>query len=984
MNIRTKQEEQAIRMMVVKIKKGEKISMTYKKLLVQTTILISCITLTLHAELPLTHIKGLAVPFRKQQLTNPAASEPATPAPAAAEIVPAQPDRGPATAAAITMVDQQQATQENSIDDNIFSPIYGALAWHSPYLLNLWQLDSESATANLVQQLFNLQFDGVTFDVSGIPANMISHLSCENIGYIIGLLYNYEQAINIYQKQVAENTALLQAEIHRTEKARQKDLSGHEAQQGETSPRAEQQRTPSPDRIEQDASSPRSKAGKKLPRPISPFQEKQREFAKYKNEEPLRIKKELVDKLIAYLDTLNPVLIKKNIVTYYSSQIAHLEADIAREQDAEKVQILQRKKTDLESKLATEQSADTIMLRAYSEGKNAFVKDIVGSMLDTRYLPHNTTLLLLACMWKKANNFEDIMHYMYGVYSALDNKAALFTSRINTTLGMTQVSTATHTFESQPVDIASSISYQTFTSILMPIIDVPPYSAAEYQILMQRNPAELFTNLADYACAFLCFNIFGDANFTLLPPEVSMIMQTQYGETTFPDCGETSLLKFFTAVLYNPVEKNWNHQFLDAINADQKLKKFFIDFSPSSLSTQDAHNAWAQVVSGKADVDYTRANRCEINAGANNMLKVIAALIPGATTFDNLARILTSNGVQINFTSPVAIAWNENMQVDRAYIEKSKSIPIQLIKNEIPLQLNWQFYPGHFHLSFPPKTIFNDPRPRMLSETQFHREHLMTDTVLKSLLSQYKQDPLSGEFSPANYYQLFLYKVQSPQELVKLIDFVAHLPEENVSYKIPLIRSLYNTLSHKQLPDHDQEMYQRMFWDIIQQTKINPENILLEKDIASTKDIQKTCYIQMLLTQPTINIEKIKKYLPEMLNDSNKHLIIKAILEKDPIIPAVGLLYEIIGPILPTIQEEAFKHTILRTILEKDPSIPAVGQLYEIIGPMAPTIKEVWWKDDIIEKMLEKNPTIPAVHKMQKSLHRMLYDAEHFRMGTIM
>jgi hypothetical protein len=901
--------------------------MLYKKIALQIIILSTCIALALHAELPLTKIKGLAEPFRGSIVTEQLTT-----------------DRRPATAAAL--IAEQKTSQEDSVDDNIFSPIYGALAWHSPYLLNLWQLDSESATANLVHQLFNLQFDGVTFDISGIPGNTISHLSCENLGYIIGLLYNYEQAMNAYQKQVDENTALVkEEELRRKKIAQQEDPSRHEAQQGEDSPRQEQ-RTPSPQG---------NKVGKKSPRPT----EKQREFSKYKNEEPLRIKKELTDKLTAYLDTLSPALIKHNIVTYYTIQLAHLDADIAREQDQAKIQALQRKKADLESKLVAEQSSDsnTITLRSYSEGKNSFVNDVVNSMLDTRYLPHNTTLLLLACMWKKANSFEDIMQYLYGVYTALDNKTALFTDTIND--GLKINSSSTHLFEAQVIDIPSStISYQAFNSVLMPIITQQPYTAAEYQKLITTSPTDLYKNLADYTFAFLGFDIFGDPTATLLPPEVTMIMKTQYGETTFPDCGETSLLNFFAAVLYNPLEKNWNHQLLDAINADQKLKKFFHDFSPSTLNTQHAHNRWAQVLSGKAGVDYTRANRCEINAGIDNMLKVIAALVPGVSTFDDLARILNSNGVQINFKTPAQP--NQNFT----------TIPITLTKNDTKLVLEWLFNPGHFHLSFPPKAVQNDPRPMLLHAMPFNIARL-TDVAIQALLAHYNNNQII-----TNYYQAFLYGIQDPKLLLQVVGTITQWEKAPV-YTVLLLRSLYNALSKIQLPDDDQEMYQEQFWRTINTALIPVENIVSTKNITTAKDILKPSYLNALLSQSTaaienIDIEKIKDIITTIHNEKYRWISIGIILRQDQSVPIVQQLYKLITSIIPPFQDDELKTDFIEIILQKDPTIPAVAQLYKIIKQIIPTIEKDYMKRSIILAILKHDPINPIILELYNLIEPML------------
>ena len=823
--------------------------MNMKKIIQKFVLLNSFAIPLLHAELPLTHIRGLANGLQPHEIIT---------------------TQSPSAISVTAIPRAAHDAPDMSTSGNIFSPIYGALAWHSPYVFNLWQLDSDSATANLVKQLFNLQHDGITFDISGLPANTISHLSCEDIGYIIGLLYNYEQAMEQYRKHIESHDQTLQEE---------RTLST------EGSPQIEQK-------------------SKKSPGPISPSE---KAFSDFKNKRPLEIKKELTDKLIARLATIDNALVKQHIIEFYTGQIAHAVADIAREQDEAKRSALQDKKVKMESIIAAETDVPGVALIAYNQGKNAFVKDLVNSMLDDRYLPHNTILLLLSCMWKKANSMNDIIHYLYGAYTALDNKNELFDDRITAQLhGMSQTAQArTHAAVTAiPVAIentSQSITYEDFAAIVKPVIDLPPYTAEDYQAIIGANPTELYKHFADFAFVFFGFDIFGGPLTTLLPAEASMTMHARYGETSFPDCGETSLLNFFAAIMYNPQGHNWNNALLNAVNAHPLLQKFFEDYSPTNLGTQAAHDTWANVASAHPGVNYTRPNRCEINSGIDNMLKVIAALIPGANTFDDLARILTSNGIKITFGMPEPL-----LQRD------SKKISIKLTKNTTSLTLEWKFYPGHFHLSFPPKRIESDPRTRFFSFMPKMFFNIPANyIIIKALLSRFADSYDSSRYNYDKYYQTFLYNLKNPRDILETIKTILTTSPESNEYRVFIIRALYNLLSKITLPEDDQRMYQREFWDLITHSTINIQNIIPDKELTGATDIQKTFYTKELLSKP-INkpiVSKIQKIALTLQADNAKTSFIKQLLQLDPT-PLTQPLYETIAHILPSIQDENEKLAI--------------------------------------------------------------------------
>ena len=180
---------------------------------------------------------------------------------------------------------------------------------------------------------------------------------------------------------------------------------------------------------------------------------------------------------------------------------------------------------------------------------------------------------------------------------------------------------------------------------------------------------------------------------TLLPPQVHQSDTTVFGPHTFPDCGETSLLNFFAAIIYNPSNQGWNIEILERMKATPNLIDFFKAHAPNTLNTQSAHNNWAKVVSSLPGVQYSKADICDITPGPDaisNMLKVIKNLIPGITDWQGLYKICNAAGVNIALDIP------ENLTIENI----PKVIHITLGKHET-LDLTWAFSRGHFQLDFP-------------------------------------------------------------------------------------------------------------------------------------------------------------------------------------------------------------------------------------------------------------------------------------------
>lgn len=113
---------------------------------------------------------------------------------------------------------------------------------------------------------------------------------------------------------------------------------------------------------------------------------------------------------------------------------------------------------------------------------------------------------------------------------------------------------------------------------------------------------------------------------------------------SFPDCGETSLRNFFNIILKNPDANKFDINYLlnpKLIHEDMplkisdKLKEFYINNSSlDNVTLQQIYNDWTQVVEDLSGVSYVEPSNesnhyYEISAGLNNILQVLNHLLFG-------------------------------------------------------------------------------------------------------------------------------------------------------------------------------------------------------------------------------------------------------------------------------------------------------------------------------------------------------------------
>ncbi len=80
------------------------------------------------------------------------------------------------------------------------SPFHGAMLWETSYVENLYRFAPKSSTKKLIKELFFLQFDDVTFDVTNHPLLPAYYFDSKIIGKLVGTFVEYQNKLEKLKK----------------------------------------------------------------------------------------------------------------------------------------------------------------------------------------------------------------------------------------------------------------------------------------------------------------------------------------------------------------------------------------------------------------------------------------------------------------------------------------------------------------------------------------------------------------------------------------------------------------------------------------------------------------------------------------------------------------------------------------------------------------------------------------------------------------
>ena len=385
-----------------------------------------------------------------------------------------------------------------------------------------------------------------------------------------------------------------------------------------------------------------------------------------------------------------------------------------------------------------------ISARSIKSSKKHFNRDLVESLSENEvYIQNNTIYLLLTLLWKKVGNKTDFYEYFWGLYNTLINKN-LFNEEIHQLL-------PDNVEKDQFIEILKSNINQNYTSD----------DAQNIKEEIMAYPQRLSFN----KLAFFILEASLDQH-KILPDLLSYGITTYKGKT-FADCGSTTIRNFFNAIIWNTEEQNFNVNILRSLDANENLINFYTEYpNESTMCTREAHDAWANVVSGIRGVTYNETTaKCNIRNGIRNIFKIISHLLNSKlTSFEDFAELLEQKtGIKLKVASYSDEDWGKEDNVQQGYTGSENLVKIQITKvSSSPFEIAWRFTSGHSNIIFPTTTISERYAylSNILSEN-FRSQSLYQNTKNIILLNQ-------------NVRQYFLSQIRPIEERTILEFFEIH------------------------------------------------------------------------------------------------------------------------------------------------------------------------------------------------------------------
>ena len=335
------------------------------------------------------------------------------------------------------------------------------------------------------------------------------------------------------------------------------------------------------------------------------------------------------------------------------TQTEHMRESIAKEREA-----IERK-TD---EILTSNDKIIIEFMKNVQSFGELVATIVNGELDGDYPFGMTIATLLAFLWKKCDDVEQLRLYLDSVARNLKIK---------------------------PEDLYAWPSPMT------------EYTYEDYKRLQSSGRAAIANfSIDDLIFVRLAYDLYDNP----LPPKVSMIGNAVYQGIEFPDCGETSLRNLLNVLSYDQKARVFNLDIIKALQQESSSEKqpTVLDFyraypSTTKIKDRNTHNAWADVVSElPGRIEYNKRNKCDIDGAFNNMMNVIHALFPEIRSLQDMATRLKQYQIEM-------IIDESNLRDSSEKKDRVGSVLLKIKKPPyfIEFPLTWHFWPHHFELDFP-------------------------------------------------------------------------------------------------------------------------------------------------------------------------------------------------------------------------------------------------------------------------------------------
>lgn len=324
------------------------------------------------------------------------------------------------------------------------------------------------------------------------------------------------------------------------------------------------------------------------------------------------------------------------------------------------------------------------------------IVSVLRAELQEVYPRGTTTNVLLAFLWKKATNINQLRGYL--------------------------------------LEVARVLNIQNPDELFVWPSLMPEFTRLDYDRLRNVQEHEIIQQMSFDELTFVRFGY--DMYDNPVPPKVNMITNAIFDGKSFPDCGETSLRNLLNIVSYDPEHSKFDATIIELLLGSAALteeaccaptkKPTVLDYYRANPGTEKinekkAHDDWAAVVSALNDtIKYNDEHRCDIRGGFNNMMKVITALFPNIKTLQNFADILNQSDRKIECTIDTN-ALTQSEEIDDLVgdviitIRRPTTAPVEFI---------WHFAPKHFELDFPP--LYEIPFAATYSQALLNNKRQLT------------------------------------------------------------------------------------------------------------------------------------------------------------------------------------------------------------------------------------------------------------------
>lgn len=644
--------------------------------------------------------------------------------------------------------------------------------WRTHVIENMYRFGSDDdATIQLIKELFHLQFDDITFDVTELGNKPAKYFDGIIVGIIVGILEMYQE-INVadfkqkdFEQQLSavlkkhfdpEHIAA-QAQKYIEELKKKKDKLKKEIEQIVSQLKTDEPYKNLKTQIsalvienknaeQKDLNKFRLKVRAEAQKKDMP-QEDIKNILKTLEVSTLRNQELILPDEAEQISIIQTTMQKNNkLITDLRSKQEQLENSISTE-------IAQKRKEiqAIESILHKEQ-VDSVTLKKELTNLITLIAKSHAESLEQKYIPHMPQIIFQAFLWKKANPDPKTKKQKEAFKNYYDHIASIAHIPLVTEYPENW-DTAEYTFKKW-----KSLKPKIETAINKNSIDI---------WLTGKKYEQLTFALAGYN--------FWDKPIPALISSITANYTHDNITYHFPNCVEASILNFLIIMLSNDAKTDIDVNLLNTIEQNKvvikpQINKKLRDFLTTNhnlafMQTQKTQDAWNDVVQNLEDVAYVRPttenakNRFyEIYPGLRNILKIFNHLFFGnSSEFDALP-------VDQKLTQLCTLFSRENFKVTWQY-EKDDVNTIDVIATQDPhvktiknLLLTFEIEglrPVIFTWSLSPSHAFIPP---LASEQQWAIEkplgvlllNKLQETTLLSLLPWVLQSiPITDVFNQA-------------------------------------------------------------------------------------------------------------------------------------------------------------------------------------------------------------------------------------------